>query len=73
MKLNNPQCQAILLMSFSKRLAAVRKERGLTQQQMSEVIGIHLSQVLFPNLQPKEPLLFSQTTIQMPILRTTLI
>ena len=32
-------------MSFSKRLAAVRKERGLTQQQMSEVIGIHLSQV----------------------------
>lgn len=45
MKLNNPQWQAILLMSFSKRLAAVRKERGLTQQQMSEVIGIHLSQV----------------------------
>jgi transcriptional regulator with XRE-family HTH domain len=32
-------------MSFSKRLAAVRKERRLTQQQMSEVIGIHLSQV----------------------------
>ena len=45
MKLSNSQWQAILLMSFSKRLAAVRKERGLTQQQMSEVIGIHLSQV----------------------------
>jgi len=45
MKLSKPQWQAILLMSFSKRLAAVRKERGLTQQQMSEVIGIHLSQV----------------------------
>ena len=44
MKLSN-QWQAILLMSFSKRLAAIRKERGLTQQQMSEVIGIHLSQV----------------------------
>ena len=45
MKLSNSQWQAILLMSFSKRLAAVRKERGLTQQQMSEVIGIHLSQI----------------------------
>jgi len=45
MKLINSQWQALLLMSFSKRLAAVRKERGLTQQQMSEVIGIHLSQV----------------------------
>lgn len=45
MKLSNTQWQAILLMSFSKRLAAVRKERALTQQQMSEVIGIHLSQV----------------------------
>lgn len=45
MKLSNTQWQAILLMSFSKRLAAVRKERGLTQQQMSEVIGIHLSQI----------------------------
>ena len=45
MKLSKSQWQAILLMSFSKRLAAVRKERGLTQQQMSEVIGIHLSQI----------------------------
>lgn len=45
MKLGTPQWQAVLLMSFSKRLTAVRKARGLTQQQMSEVIGIHLSQV----------------------------
>lgn len=45
MKLINSKWQALLLMSFSKRLAAIRKARGLTQQQMSEVIGIHLSQV----------------------------
>lgn len=45
MKLTNSKWQALLLMSFSKRLAAIRKARGLTQQQMSEVIGIHLSQV----------------------------
>ena len=32
-------------MSLSKRLAAIRKARGLTQQQMSKVIDIHLSQV----------------------------
>ncbi|NYZ69813.1 helix-turn-helix transcriptional regulator [Endozoicomonas sp. SM1973] len=32
-------------MSFSKRLTTVRKGKGLTQQQMAEVIGIHLSQV----------------------------
>ena len=32
-------------MSFSKRLTSVRKERGLTQQQISELMGIHLSQV----------------------------
>jgi transcriptional regulator with XRE-family HTH domain len=32
-------------MSFSKRLAAVRKSRNLTQAQVSEITGIHLSQV----------------------------
>ena len=32
-------------MSFSKRLAAIRKERGLTQQKMSELTKIHLSQI----------------------------
>jgi len=41
----NSKWQALLLMSFSKRLATIRKGRGLTQQQMSEIIGIHLSQV----------------------------
>lgn len=45
MKLTNSLWQTTFLMSFAKRLAAVRKERGLTQQQMAEVIGIHLSQV----------------------------
>jgi transcriptional regulator with XRE-family HTH domain len=32
-------------MSFSQRLAAVRKGKGLTQQQAAEIIGIHLSQM----------------------------
>jgi transcriptional regulator with XRE-family HTH domain len=45
MKLSNSQWQALLIMSFSKRLSAVRKARGLTQQQMSDLIGIHLSQI----------------------------
>ena len=31
-------------MHFPKQLAAIRKERGLTQQQMAETIGIHVSQ-----------------------------
>ena len=37
--------QSFLFMSFSKRLAAVRKSRNLTQAQVSEITGIHLSQV----------------------------
>lgn len=45
MKLINSKWQALLLMNLSKRLATIRKARGLTQQQMSETIGIHLSQV----------------------------
>ena len=45
MKLNNTPLRALLLMSFSKRLSSVRKRRGLTQQQMSDLIGIHLSQI----------------------------
>lgn len=37
--------QMIITMSFAKRLTAVRKERGWTQQEMANVIDIHLSQV----------------------------
>ncbi len=32
-------------MSFPDRLAAIRKERGLTQNQMAEKIGVHVSQL----------------------------
>jgi transcriptional regulator with XRE-family HTH domain len=35
----------VLPMSFPQRLAALRKERGLTQSQMADKIGIHLSQL----------------------------
>lgn len=31
-------------MNFAKRLAALRKERGFTQQQMSDKCGMHISQ-----------------------------
>ncbi|MCX4025094.1 helix-turn-helix domain-containing protein [Spartinivicinus marinus] len=45
MKLISTPLRVLILMSFSKRLTTVRKGKGLTQQQMAEVIGIHLSQV----------------------------
>jgi transcriptional regulator with XRE-family HTH domain len=32
-------------MSFSRRLASIRKSKGLTQQQMADTIGIHVSQI----------------------------
>ncbi len=32
-------------MSFPDRLAAIRKERGFTQSQMAEKIGVHVSQL----------------------------
>ena len=32
-------------MNFAHRLAATRKQRGLTQQALADAIGIHLSQV----------------------------
>ncbi|MEE4860984.1 helix-turn-helix transcriptional regulator [Pseudomonas alliivorans] len=32
-------------MSFPQRLAALHNERGLTQQQMAETIGVHTSQL----------------------------
>ena len=33
-----------LTMSFPKHLSALRKERGFTQQQMADTLGIHVSQ-----------------------------
>jgi transcriptional regulator with XRE-family HTH domain len=36
---------AFLSMSFPERLAALRKERGFTQQQMADKIGMHVSQL----------------------------
>lgn len=35
----------ILPMSFPDRLASLRKEQGLTQQQMADKIGMHVSQL----------------------------
>lgn len=32
-------------MDFARRLAATRKQRGLTQQQLADAIGVHLSQI----------------------------
>ena len=34
----------VIFMYFPKRLAAIRKQKGLTQQQMADTIGIHVSQ-----------------------------
>jgi len=33
------------LMSFAKRLATLRKEHSLTQKQMAEMAGVHVSQI----------------------------
>lgn len=35
----------LVAMNFAHRLAATRKQRGLTQQALADAIGIHLSQV----------------------------
>lgn len=35
---------ARLFMHFPKRLAAIRRNRGLTQQQMADLGGVHVSQ-----------------------------
>ena len=35
----------ILMMSFSKRLITLRKQKGFTQQKMADTIGIHVSQI----------------------------
>ena len=34
-----------IAMEFPKRLADLRKQRGMTQQQLADVIGIHVSQL----------------------------
>jgi len=34
-----------LIMDFSKRLAALRKERNLTQKALSEQVGVHITQI----------------------------
>ena len=42
------QQQALMIfitMSFSKRFIQLRKERHLTQQQMADTVGIHITQV----------------------------
>lgn len=39
------QILRFIQMSLPKRFAQLRKEQGLTQQQMAEIIGIHLTQV----------------------------
>ena len=35
----------VITMSFSKRLAKIRKTKNMTQQKMADVIGIHVSQI----------------------------
>ena len=37
--------QLVLTMSFPTRLTALRKARGLTQQQMADQLGTHVSQL----------------------------
>lgn len=34
-----------LIMEFSERLAALRKERGLTQKSLAEQVGVHITQI----------------------------
>lgn len=40
-----PQTTRWLIMEFSERLAALRKERGLTQKTLAEQVGVHISQI----------------------------
>lgn len=32
-------------MNFAQRLAAVRKQRGMTQQALSDLVGVHVTQI----------------------------
>jgi transcriptional regulator with XRE-family HTH domain len=40
-----PTLEALALMDFPQRLAALRKDRGLTQQFLADAIGIHVTQL----------------------------
>jgi len=42
---HNQPLSWLLTMSFSRRLAKIRKDKKLTQQQMADTIGIHVSQI----------------------------
>jgi ribosome-binding protein aMBF1 (putative translation factor) len=43
-------------MDFAHRLAATRKQRGLTQQALAERVGIHVSQIrLMRQVTPSPP------------------
>ena len=35
----------MMLMEFSQRLAAIRKERGLSQQKLADQVGVHVTQL----------------------------
>ncbi|MBL0379307.1 MAG: helix-turn-helix transcriptional regulator [Desulfofustis sp. PB-SRB1] len=35
----------ILDMEFPERLSAIRKEKGLTQQKLAKLVGLHVAQV----------------------------
>ncbi|WP_339495531.1 helix-turn-helix domain-containing protein [Pseudomonas sp. RA_105y_Pfl2_P56] len=37
--------QGLFWMSFTERFLQLRKQHGLTQQQMAETVGIHITQV----------------------------
>ncbi len=41
----NQEFQALVAMDFPERLAALRKEKSLTQQALADAIGIHVSQL----------------------------
>jgi len=43
--LQDKQLLWLLTMSFSRRLSKIRKDKKLTQQQMADTIGIHVSQI----------------------------
>ncbi len=43
--MHQPSLPWVMAMSFSRRLAKIRKDKDLTQQKMADVIGIHVSQI----------------------------
>lgn len=40
-----PQINALTAMDFPDRLAALRKDRGLTQQAVADAVGVHVTQL----------------------------